>query len=334
MITYGGVDGTSTEDETYAKTYYNSFINRLGRNELVRFVAPWYLRGPYLSGMDTGVRARACRDHVRDMYKSGRARAIFLGGHSRGGAAVIEAAMLLAQENIPVECLILFDAVDRSSEVGGAIWNTPISGNVKRVIHAQRDIWQTHSRLSFGNCGFTYGAGTDYRHQKFFATHSGIGGVPWPKATIPLTNTPTPTGCIWEPGEVNWTRVTPMADAGGSHLVWGWAQNHINTAYQQCVERLANEGPTADEPDYRIPSQTDAPHVGGPKWGRGGHVGGAGGVGGNPRIHVVVQGDWLSKIAIKYYGDAMKYKVIHQANLKVIGPNPDVIKPGQRLVIP
>lgn len=30
----------------------------------------------------------------------------------------------------------------------------------------------------------------------------------------------------------------------------------------------------------------------------------------------------------------MKYKVIHQANLSVIGPNPDVIKPGQRLIIP
>ncbi len=52
------------------------------------------------------------------------------------------------------------------------------------------------------------------------------------------------------------------------------------------------------------------------------------------RIHIVKPGDWLSKIAVTYYGDAMKYKVIHQANLQVIGPNPDIIKPGQRLVIP
>lgn len=52
------------------------------------------------------------------------------------------------------------------------------------------------------------------------------------------------------------------------------------------------------------------------------------------RIHIVKPGDWLSKIAVTYYGDAMKYKVIHQANLQVIGPNPDIIKPGQRLLIP
>ncbi len=54
----------------------------------------------------------------------------------------------------------------------------------------------------------------------------------------------------------------------------------------------------------------------------------------NERFYIVQPGDWLSKIAEKYYGDAMKYKVIHQANLRIIGPNPDIIKPGQRLVIP
>lgn len=54
----------------------------------------------------------------------------------------------------------------------------------------------------------------------------------------------------------------------------------------------------------------------------------------NQRFHIVQAGDWLSKIAVTYYGDAMKYKVIHQANLQIIGPNPDIIKPGQRLLIP
>jgi nucleoid-associated protein YgaU len=52
------------------------------------------------------------------------------------------------------------------------------------------------------------------------------------------------------------------------------------------------------------------------------------------RFYIVKPGDWLSKIAEKYYGDPMKYKVIHQANLRIIGPNPDIIKPGQRLLIP
>lgn len=30
----------------------------------------------------------------------------------------------------------------------------------------------------------------------------------------------------------------------------------------------------------------------------------------------------------------MKYPIIHEANLDVIGPDPNLIKPGQRLLIP
>ncbi len=306
MITYGGIDGTSSEEETYAKTYEMSFVNRLHRNEMVPFIEPWYLRGPYLDGMDTDVRARACKHHVRDMYKSGKAKAIFLGGHSRGGAAVIEVAKWLGEEGIPIECLILFDAVDRSTKVGGDIWNTPIGSNVKRVIYAQRDPLAC-SRLSFGNCGFTRGAQTTFIHQKFFATHSGVGGVPWTKASLPVSDFPNPLGLIWEPAEPKCSHVTVSQDRIGSNEVWGWARNHIAFAHKLCMDRLARESP--------VPG---APRLGG----------------GQKRIHVVVRGDWLSKIAQKYYGDAMKYKVIHQANLAVIGSNPDVIKEGQRLVIP
>lgn len=55
---------------------------------------------------------------------------------------------------------------------------------------------------------------------------------------------------------------------------------------------------------------------------------------GTERTHIVQPGDWLSKIAQRYYGDPMKYGVIHRANLSVIGPDPDRIEVGQRLVIP
>lgn len=54
----------------------------------------------------------------------------------------------------------------------------------------------------------------------------------------------------------------------------------------------------------------------------------------SPRYHVVATGDWLSKIARKYYGDLYKWPVIYEANRDVIGPDPDLIKPGQRLLIP
>lgn len=52
------------------------------------------------------------------------------------------------------------------------------------------------------------------------------------------------------------------------------------------------------------------------------------------RQHTVVQGDWLSKLAEKYYGSVRKWPVIYEANRQTIGRNPDRILPGQRLVIP
>ena len=50
--------------------------------------------------------------------------------------------------------------------------------------------------------------------------------------------------------------------------------------------------------------------------------------------HVVVSGDTLSGIAKKYYDDAGKYMKIYEANKDVIGDDPNMIKPGQELVIP
>jgi nucleoid-associated protein YgaU len=51
------------------------------------------------------------------------------------------------------------------------------------------------------------------------------------------------------------------------------------------------------------------------------------------RYHTVVEGDWLSKIAKEYYGDAMKYEVIFEANKPMLS-DPDEIYPGQVLRIP
>ncbi len=323
MIIYAGIDGTSTEEETYDATYYNSFINRLNRNELVQFSDTWYKRGPFLSGFDTKERADDCYKWIKKQWTAGEAKAIFLGGHSRGGAAVIEVAKWLKErDNIPVECLILFDAVDRTNTLGGIFRNTPIPSTVKQVIHARRNVFLTHSRVSFGNCGTTYESSkTPLFQQYFFATHSGVGGVPWLKAVDPVGGViPLPT--IWEPGETLPTFVTVDKDAAGSAQVWSWAKNHIAFAFENCKQQLEKEKPKG-KPDFQIPNQQPGGSL---PPNRGGN--------GNQRIHIVQSGDWLSKIALKYYGDAMKYDVIHKANLKIIGPNPDIIKPGQKLVIP
>ena len=49
--------------------------------------------------------------------------------------------------------------------------------------------------------------------------------------------------------------------------------------------------------------------------------------------HVVAKGETLGKIAKHYYGDAMKYKQIFEANTNILS-NPDLIHPDQELVIP
>ncbi len=50
-------------------------------------------------------------------------------------------------------------------------------------------------------------------------------------------------------------------------------------------------------------------------------------------FYTVQPGDSLSKIAKQYYGDAMKYPEIFEANQEVI-KDPNLIYPGQKLRIP
>lgn len=49
--------------------------------------------------------------------------------------------------------------------------------------------------------------------------------------------------------------------------------------------------------------------------------------------HTVQSGESLSKIAKHYYSDPMKYNAIFEANRNILN-NPDMIHPGQELVIP
>jgi nucleoid-associated protein YgaU len=55
---------------------------------------------------------------------------------------------------------------------------------------------------------------------------------------------------------------------------------------------------------------------------------------GGPTSYVVKSGDSLSKIARRIYGDAQQWQRIYEANRELIGKNPDLIHPGQNLVIP
>lgn len=55
---------------------------------------------------------------------------------------------------------------------------------------------------------------------------------------------------------------------------------------------------------------------------------------GTVKTYTVKDGDTLSKIAEKIYGDAAEYQKIYDANKDLIGPSADNIKVGQELTIP
>lgn len=50
--------------------------------------------------------------------------------------------------------------------------------------------------------------------------------------------------------------------------------------------------------------------------------------------YTVQSGDTLSVIAQNFYSDANLWQRIYDANRGIIGPDPDLIYPGQNLVIP
>jgi hypothetical protein len=53
-----------------------------------------------------------------------------------------------------------------------------------------------------------------------------------------------------------------------------------------------------------------------------------------PKTHTVKSGETLASISRDVYGTSNKWNEIYKKNRKVIGPDPDLIKPGQKLVIP
>jgi LysM repeat protein len=52
------------------------------------------------------------------------------------------------------------------------------------------------------------------------------------------------------------------------------------------------------------------------------------------KTYTVKRGDCLWNISKKYYGNATKWRTIYNKNKGVIGKNPNLIYPGQKLVLP
>ncbi|WP_448949967.1 hypothetical protein [Labrys neptuniae] len=193
---YACIDGTGPySDGEYEAEFKDSFVQRLYRNW--DNGARYYKRGPSLDGVTTPALGMGAFQYVRERHrhKTAAPKRVFLAGYSRGGAAAVYAASLLAVEGIAVDGLFLFDAVDRQP------FNTPlfIPANVRVCFHARRDP-RTQSRTLFGNYATqpAPGARTVYKQQYFFCTHGGMGGTPWgvadPDGYINETNDYAPPG--------------------------------------------------------------------------------------------------------------------------------------------
>ena len=101
-----------------------------------------------------------------------------------------------------------------------------------------------------------------------------------------------------------------VKEENGQLKVWGTAKNQYekNLIWDE-IKRVGGENPTDIMADITVADETVYAK------------------------HTVASGESLSKIAKHYYGNAMKYPAIFEANRTILD-NPDVIHPGQELIIP
>lgn len=101
-----------------------------------------------------------------------------------------------------------------------------------------------------------------------------------------------------------------VKEEGGKLKVWGTAATpyHKNLLWDE-IKKVGGENPNDIMADINVADESVYAR------------------------HTVTSGESLSKIAKHYYGNAMKYNAIFEANRNLLS-NPDVIHPGQELVIP
>jgi pimeloyl-ACP methyl ester carboxylesterase len=181
---------------------------------------------------------------------------VLLVGYSRGGAGVVDLARRLKAEGITVHGMVLFDPVDRS----GATEGYDVPNNVLQMVQARRAT-MTLSRISFNNCATVWHPPTKCERQFFWATHGGLGGVPWnikpgfgPRDYIDENKWNMETGLsstVYDVLRFRWrkpddyqgtleelrtrrhellgdrTQVTYEEDVAGAEKVWHWVQPRL-----------------------------------------------------------------------------------------------------------
>lgn len=231
--------------------------------------------------------------------------AIFLAGYSQGAAAAILVAQALQRHGHDVTHLALLDGVSADPKGRGIMFDPEIPPNVKSACHAYRNP-TTNSRPLWGNCGMSI-----EEKMNFWITHGGASGTfylqnpsgpPNPLARV------TETGLL---GETHVTNVTQYYEWESSVILWDWFWGKIRLYYQYFASR----------PPKGKPGLQPAPAPGNPN-------------NGTERMHVVKPGESLSLIAGMYWNDVLLWPILYDRNKSTVGPNPNLIQPGMRLVVP
>lgn len=245
-----GIDGTGElSDEDYERSFRNSFVSYIHRHTPAKI--KHYMRGPAFEGLDMFAISRKGYEFVhlnRIVHPKAR---VLLVGYSRGAAGVVEVAKFLARDGVTVDAMMLFDPVDRSPTSDA----DEVPRNVRELCIARR-MYDTFSRASFNNCAnIWHKPPTNCLKKHFWATHGGLGGVPWKPepgqseydyvseglSEIALMRAVYGVaGISWvpEPGDKrtqdefllqrelagNQTRVTFHDDMEGAREVWHWCE--------------------------------------------------------------------------------------------------------------
>ncbi|QDG74606.1 LysM peptidoglycan-binding domain-containing protein [Labrenzia sp. PHM005] len=339
MFIFAGVDGTGPDDDTqYKNDFKNSFVNQMGR------IGHWqgysyYTRGPTMAGTETGGLAINTFAVTMANYTRRRAMspnkvpAVFLAGYSRGGAAILKTANMLNKANVPVECLVLFDAVDRTTTIGDD--DTYVPPNVRTCLHVRRDP-SARSRTNFGYCHATpKSPATQYTEKYFFCTHGGVGGTPWTEEKYTTlgyideyTDAQSRAGQVLSHlvpglggvvvGQTLPTQVTLAQEQMGTAMTLGWFWPRLVQAIAKVMHRNSDHSPAPAGPGSSDPQTGPAN-------------------GNQPamiRRHTVVSGESLSMISYQYYEDFRLFPLIYDANADQIGSNWNIIQPGMTFKIP
>lgn len=165
--------------------YKLSFVRRIC-NEYAVINSEW-INGPSNTGDDCKAIGQQALQVIRQWRsnmgattwdKGEKVNRLFLTGYSRGGAIVVWVAkQLLTEDKLDVDCLFLFDAVDRAWDLKAPELNVMnVPPNVNRTYHATRDDL-VNSRPGFGHTAVN--GLNNFERRNFCGTHAAMGGQPW-----------------------------------------------------------------------------------------------------------------------------------------------------------